>query len=67
MRKGRPWKDAGGKKKRGRPETLANVSEGLYELNADDRFQSDGLLSLDSSLGIDADREPTGDPDGASV
>jgi hypothetical protein len=57
----------GQEERRRRPKAPDNVSEELYELNADDRFETDGLLNLDSSLGIEADTTPAEDHDGAPV
>lgn len=57
-----------GKKPQGSRRAPENASEGLYELNLDDRFRVEGALRLDSSLGITPPSETSAleDPDGPS-
>lgn len=39
-----------------------NASEGLYELNVDERFHDQGEVNLDSSLGTERDINAPEDP-----
>ncbi|MGC8489242.1 MAG: hypothetical protein ACP5QO_13650 [Clostridia bacterium] len=57
-----------GKEAQGSRRAPDNASEGLYELNLDDRFRVEGALRLDSSLGATPPSETSAreDPDGPS-